>query len=71
MLKEMKVHVNNNVTDLDERDILFTLLKKLNLEQKRGIAVAVNAQVVLRKNWNQFELKENDHIIIIQAAQGG
>ena len=67
----MKVHVNSNETDLNESDLLFTLLKKLNLEEKRGIAVAVNASVVPRKNWNEFELKENDQVIIIQAAQGG
>jgi sulfur carrier protein len=67
----MKIHVNSNETDLNERDFLFTLLKKLNLEEKRGIAVAVNARVIPRKNWDDFELKENDQVIIIQASQGG
>lgn len=57
--------------ELSEEQHLISLLKKLSLEEKTGIAVAVNAEVIQKKNWSQFELKENDEIIIIEAAQGG
>ncbi len=57
--------------ELNEAQSLTSLLQKLSLEQKNGIAVAVNANVISKKNWNQYLLNENDEVIIIEAAQGG
>ena len=67
----MKIKVNSSIIELNGEHQLNVLLKKLSLEEKKGIAVAVNAEVIPQKNWNQFELSENDEVIIIEAAQGG
>ncbi len=67
----MKLKVNSNSIELNGNPQLLFLLKELSLVEKTGIAVAVNAEVISKKNWNQFELKENDEVIIIEAAQGG
>jgi len=67
----MKVKVNSNWQELDEENQLITILKKLSLEEKTGIAVAVNAEVIPKREWYQFMLHENDEVIIIQATQGG
>ncbi len=50
---------------------LDSMLEALSLKEKSGIAVAVNATVVPRKDWPQFNLTEDDEILIIEAAQGG
>ncbi|MCY7410229.1 MAG: sulfur carrier protein ThiS [Chitinophagales bacterium] len=67
----MKLKVNNEPVEFNEELNLQALLQKLLLIEKNGIAVAVNASVFLKKNWNQFLLNENDEVIIIEAAQGG
>ena len=36
-----------------------------------GIALAVNEKVVPKKEWEKFELKENDKVLLIKATQGG
>lgn len=67
----MKIRVNNQIIELTGDHQLISLLKKLSLEEKNGMAVAVNAGVVPKKSWSRFELAENDEVIIIEAAQGG
>ena len=67
----MKIKVNSNYLELEKSNQLVTLIRQLSLEEKNGIAIAVNAEVVQKKEWNNFLLKENDEVIIIEAAQGG
>lgn len=50
---------------------LSLILEKEGILEKRGIAVAVNNQVVAKTAWNEFKLKENDKILVIKASQGG
>ena len=38
---------------------------------QRGVAVALNGQVVLRKVWAETRLKPGDRIEIVHARQGG
>lgn len=67
----MKVIVNNNAVELDGTVELMMVIKKFGLEEKKGIAVAVNSEVISKKKWDEFQLAENDEILIIEAAQGG
>lgn len=50
---------------------LQQLLEDQQLHQKRGIAIAVNNQVIPKTAWESFALQENDKILVIQASQGG
>ena len=67
----MKVKVNSDWMELTDQHLLVAILEKLSLTGKTGIAVAVNAIVVSRKEWPLFKLHEHDEVIIIEAAQGG
>ncbi|MBK6484328.1 MAG: sulfur carrier protein ThiS [Chitinophagales bacterium] len=67
----MKVKVNSDWMELTDQHLLVAILEKLSLTGKTGIAVAVNAIVVPRKEWPLFKLHEHDEVIIIEAAQGG
>ncbi len=50
---------------------LIDILKEVSLDQSRGIAVAVNNEVVAKANWQSYLLNDNDHITVIRATQGG
>lgn len=39
--------------------------------QRRGIAVALNGQVVRRSDWRSRELTDGDRLEILNAVQGG
>lgn len=67
----MKIKVNSNPLNLDHGNHLIALLKQLSLAEKSGMAIAVNAAVIPKIEWDEFLLQENDEIIIIEAAQGG
>lgn len=66
----MKIYINNEVTETD-KSTLFDVLKGNMLDSRKGIAVAVNDQVVPRTKWTSKQLQKEDKIIIITATQGG
>jgi sulfur carrier protein len=37
----------------------------------RGLAVAVDGEVVPRGRWERFELREGQRVEVLQAVQGG
>jgi sulfur carrier protein len=47
------------------------LLIELALLETRGIAVALNDEVVPRAEWSTRALVEGDALVIIRASQGG
>ncbi len=50
---------------------LTDIFTELNMSVSRGVAVAVNEVVVPKTEWENFQLKDNDKILIIKATQGG
>ena len=50
---------------------LSALLASLAVPTVRGIAVAVNDQVVPRSQWDTHALRDQDRVEIIRATQGG
>lgn len=68
----MRLWINGQKEEFSEKILtLSDLLKAKGLSEKRGIAVAVNNQVIPRTAWASTRLKDDDQIIIITAAQGG
>ena len=68
----MTIRLNNtdHVLAADENH-LIKLLKTKNLYRDRGIAVAINNEILPKKDWENYLLKDNDNILIITATQGG
>lgn len=64
------VNVNNTVQTFNSPSKLQDLLTQLNISDK-GIAIAVNNQIVSKNDWNQRQLAEGENILIIRATQGG
>ncbi|MFE9653782.1 sulfur carrier protein ThiS [Micromonospora sp. NPDC006431] len=40
-------------------------------DQRRGLAVAVNGEVVPRGGWSATALRDGDRVEVLSAAQGG
>lgn len=66
----MELNVNDERYSFDGENVL-DLIRVLNLEQKKGIALALNNAIVPKQHWNETPLEENDTILIITAAAGG
>lgn len=66
----MTINVNNIQRDIQEESTLASLIMQLNIASK-GIAIAVNNEIVTKDKWQDTLVKESDQITIIQATQGG
>ena len=66
----MTVNVNNIQKNILEESTLASLIMQLNIASK-GIAIAVNNEIVTKDKWQDTLVKELDQITIIQATQGG
>ncbi len=69
-LLTMNITVNNNVQHVEDLISLDSLIEQLNIDDK-GIAIAVNHNVIAKTDWNQTTLTQDDNITIIKATQGG
>lgn len=67
----MNITINKDPKTIDTDSYLLQLLESVKLIDQKGVAIAVNDQVITRSNWEQFQLNENDKITIIKATQGG
>ncbi len=65
----MKIFVNRKETETTAAT-LAGLAEELKLPEK-GVAVAVNNQMIPRAQWNGQALNENMSVVIIRAACGG
>ena len=66
----MNISVNNSQKDISENTSIEALINLLD-HTPNGIAVAINEEIIVKRNWNSSFLKENDDVLIIQATQGG
>lgn len=65
----MNVQINNQDRQTEARN-LQDLAIELQLPQK-GVAVAIDNQMIPRGSWAQTALQEGVRIVIIKAACGG
>ena len=68
----MKVLLNGETAELREGATVQAALDSLDLPAAgRGVAVAVDAEVVPRTQWGAHELQEGARVEILRAIQGG
>jgi sulfur carrier protein len=68
----VKVLLNGAETELDDGATVQAALDALALPAAgRGVAVAVDAEVVPRGAWNATELHDGARVEILRAIQGG
>lgn len=66
----MKVTINKEILELPESATLSEALKKASIEPK-GIAIAVNGNVVRKTEYDTFTLSDGSEILVIKAFYGG
>lgn len=68
----MIVHVNGEPTELAEGATVADVLERLLVDRpRRGLAVAVGAEVVPRSEWDARPLDAGDRVEVLNAIQGG
>jgi sulfur carrier protein len=63
--------LNGQPHGLDGPTTLRALLSSQGLAERKGVAAAVNGEVVPRAEWEARLLAERDRVLVIRATQGG
>jgi sulfur carrier protein len=69
--EKLAIFMNDRPHELEGPATLMALLGGLGLADRRGVAAAVNGEVVPRASWETRMLREKDRVIVIRATQGG
>lgn len=67
------ISVNGEALQVEETTSLPAILKEFGIDpaSARGVAVAINDEVVRRTDWAGRVLQEGDRVEIVTARQGG
>ena len=72
----MKIKINGSEFLYPQRDaslekVLLMFLSKDKVEQIRGVAVAINGELIRRGAWVNYKVQEGDELEVLTATQGG
>jgi sulfur carrier protein len=64
--------LNGQGSDLQPGETVVGVLERLGLDlDARGLAVAVDGEVVPREEWESVALEQDAHVEVLRAMQGG
>jgi sulfur carrier protein len=64
--------LNGQSSDVRAGESVAAVLGRLGLEtEAKGVAVAVDGEVVPRAAWDSFVLRDDAHVEVLTAMQGG
>ena len=66
----MNVVLNGERADIDDGATVTELVSSL-VASRKGVAVAVNGEVVPRSTWNERHLDDGDKVEVLNAVGGG
>ncbi len=64
------IYVNEKPVQLEASTNILQLLKHVNSPLK-GVAVAIQQNIIPNANWKTQLVNDKDNVLIIQATQGG
>ena len=67
----MRIFINGKPYNFSKELTIEQVIIELNIQQKQGIAVAVNQTVLSKSLFSQTFIKEGDKLEIIHATAGG
>ena len=67
----MRLVLNGEPRELPDGATLDAAVEASGAPSVRGIAVAVDGEVVPRGEWSDFDLREGQRVEVLQAVQGG
>jgi sulfur carrier protein len=66
------ITVNGELSELCAGETLADVLARLGLDASaRGVAIAVDGEVVPKRQWTAYELAEHARVEVLGAMQGG
>ena len=66
----MNIIINGEDMNIEENKTLQNIILHLKIEDK-VMASAVNMEIIKKDNWDNYILKENDKIELLQFVGGG
>ena len=66
----MTIKLNDKVYEIEEGTTLSSFIESLEIGVK-GIAIAINYEVVPKARWSEVVLSDNQELMLIQAVSGG
>ena len=68
----MTIELNGERVELESAATVARAVERLGAgDGRRGVAVAVNGEVVPRSQWERTELRDGQNVEIVGAIQGG
>ena len=68
----MIVSLNGNQVELPDSATVTDAVRQAGADgASRGVAVAVDGEVVRKADWGNFRLRERQSIEVVRAVQGG
>jgi sulfur carrier protein len=67
----VKLKINGKDRELGQGASIPDVLAILGFENARGVAVAVDGEVVPRSSWDGFGIADGMRIEVLRAVQGG
>lgn len=67
----MNIYVNNKLHEVPGQANITAMLEALNITSQKGIAIAINNNVVPGAEWKTYVLQNDDKVTLIKATQGG
>ena len=68
----MRIRINGEAQEVPDGTSLHQLLARLGMDpEQRGIAAALDGEVVFRKDWRETPLKPESRVEIVRAVAGG
>ena len=67
----MRIEINGEVQDLAGEPRLVDAVRASGANEERGLAVALDGEVVPRSEWEETELREGQSVEVLAAIQGG
>jgi sulfur carrier protein len=67
----MRIRLNGRPEDLPDGGLVADVLDRLGMSDPRGVAVAVDGEVVPLSRWSTTPLAEGQTIEVLRAVQGG
>ena len=67
----MNIYVNNKIQEIPGQPKITDALSSLNIVSQKGIAIAINNNVIPKSEWATHALQAEDKVTLIRATQGG
>jgi len=67
----MKIFVNGEVRSISDSAVLTQALELAGIHDPRGVAVALNGEVVPASAWASTRLTDGARLEVLRAVQGG